>query len=158
MPCASLASRSVKSPDNQLQVDILEQSYGSLRSSVRCEPQGYHLTTHMCCLLSQNSHVKCKSFSHFVTRKCDTLPHVIMIIPLKTVVSIPLHVFFFRCCLAVNVFSLYLTILMDRAINSSSSFLRFSKCASIRDCSSVRSFSMRLRWISCTTNTRTFFD
>lgn len=35
-----------------------------------------------------------------------------------------------------------------RSMSSSSSFFRFSKWASIRDCSSVRSFSIRFLWMS----------
>ena len=42
----------------------------------------------------------------------------------------------------------WLTMRSVRPISSSSSFLRLSKWASIRLCSSVKSFSMRLRWMS----------
>lgn len=42
-----------------------------------------------------------------------------------------------------------LTMRSFSAMSSSSSFLRCSKCTSMSVCSSSRSFSMRLRWMSC---------
>lgn len=42
-----------------------------------------------------------------------------------------------------------LTILLTRAMSSPSSFCLWMKWASIKDCSSVRSFSWRFLWMSC---------
>ncbi len=47
-----------------------------------------------------------------------------------------------------NIYEETLTILLTRAMSSSSSFCLWRKWASIRDCSSVKSFSWRFLWIS----------
>lgn len=49
-----------------------------------------------------------------------------------------------NCCLVDE-----LTILLTREMSSSSSFFLWMKWASIRDCSSDRSFSWRFLWMSC---------
>ena len=54
------------------------------------------------------------------------------------------------CVAPVNpAFLTRLTILLTRATSSASSFFLWMKWASIRDCSSVRSFSWRFLWMSC---------
>lgn len=47
-----------------------------------------------------------------------------------------------------------LTILLTRAMSSSSSFFLWMKWASIRDCSSDKSFSWRFLWMSCRRQTQ----